>query len=751
MVTGFHQNPFLRRFQSTELLESDRPYDNHHEYLVDELRWLNRILAVQVARLRRVNFYENVKDFRSLFISDEEVDSLLAADIDASERDREQISSGEINELIKLAHDLREKIDRRVKESLAQDVLLPMRQLGKFFRLTELEIQTLVICLGPQIDARYEKLYAYLQNDINKKSPSKDLITELLVEEGGKRIEYIAAFNEDSPLIHFGLIEFIDSGIESFDLDSLLRIDNRIVQYLLGNSTVDQRIKADLHFFPSPSWDQVIISATFKDNLQKLLNYEISHNGQACIYLHGRAGVGKKTIAGALCEGLGFPLAVVDARVLLKMPESFSAKVKRILREGLLHPCVVCFEQVHELISLDEGLPGFTTTFLRTVQELGWITFLCSETPLPSIFLDWANIYPVEVPPQNYHEQVSLWKMKLNAINTSCDCIDVDQIATRFDLTGGQIGRVLLRAEKTAHVRDPENTTITLQDLVWSSRVQSQPKLTSLARRIEPKYCWQDIVLPKDQMSQLLEIVSQVKHRQIVMGNWGFGRKISLGRGLNALFSGSSGTGKTMAAEVIGNELDLDIYKIDLSAVVSKYIGETEKNLARLFDEAEHSNAILFFDEADALLGKRSEVKDAHDRFANIEIAFLLQKMEEYEGITILATNLKKNLDEAFIRRIQFIIDFPLPNTAHREKIWHKTFPMEVPLGADIDFAFLAKRFKLTGGNIRNISLRSAYFAAQEKEKVGMAHLIWATKRELQKMGVLYTEADFAGYAVTPA
>jgi SpoVK/Ycf46/Vps4 family AAA+-type ATPase len=271
--------------------------------------------------------------------------------------------------------------------------------------------------------------------------------------------------------------------------------------------------------------------------------------------------------------------------------------------------------------------------------------------------------------------------------------------------------------------------------LYRACRAQSTPKLDALARKLEPKYEWQDIILPDDQLAQLGEICEQARHRLKVYGEWGFGRKLSRGRGLNALFSGPPGTGKTMAAEVIAKALQLDIYQIDLSQVVSKYIGETEKNLHRIFAEARSSNVILFFDEADALFGKRSEVRDAHDRYANIEVGYLLQKMEEYEGVAILATNLRDHLDAAFVRRMQFIVEFPFPDEEYRRRIWEATFPPEAPLGEDVDFGLLAREIKLAGGNIKNIGLAAAFYAASDGGAIGGPHLMKAAQREFQKMG----------------
>ena len=275
---------------------------------------------------------------------------------------------------------------------------------------------------------------------------------------------------------------------------------------------------------------------------------------------------------------------------------------------------------------------------------------------------------------------------------------------------------------------------------------QSNQKLGASARKIAPQHGWGDIVLPPDGLAQLGEVCAQVRHRRKVYGEWGFDAKVSLSKGLCVLFYGPSGTGKTLAVEVIANELELEAYKIDLSTVVSKYIGETEKNLSAIFQEAETSNAILFFDEADALFGKRSEVKDAHDRYANIEINYLLQRMEEFEGMVVLATNLRKNIDEAFFRRMHFAVEFPFPDEQRRYRIWRQHFPEAVTVAEDVDFNFLASRLDLAGGSIRNVVLNAAFLAAANSGVIGMKHLIHAARREYEKLGRLCTEAEFSPY-----
>jgi len=313
-------------------------------------------------------------------------------------------------------------------------------------------------------------------------------------------------------------------------------------------------------------------------------------------------------------------------------------------------------------------------------------------------------------------------------------------------LTGGQIRNAVESARDDLRLRQHPDTLPSTTDLFAAARAQSQRDLGALAQRIEPVYSWNDLVLPAATLTQLHEITGAVKHRHIVYERWRFEQRLSLSKGLKALFSGKSGTGKTMTAGVMAGELGLDLYKIDLSTVVSKYIGETEKNLDRIFRAAQSSNAIIFFDEADALFGKRSEVKDAHDRYANIEVAYLLQKIEEYDGFVILATNLVLNVDEAFKRRMNYTIDFPFPDEHHRELLWRGMFPPETPLGDDLDFAFVARQFAMSGGNIKNAALAAAFLAAAEGSAVQMRHLVQSVAREWQKLGKLPTAADFKQY-----
>jgi hypothetical protein len=309
-----------------------------------------------------------------------------------------------------------------------------------------------------------------------------------------------------------------------------------------------------------------------------------------------------------------------------------------------------------------------------------------------------------------------------------------EEITTKYRFTRAQMARVVQTAQDFAlsHGR-----SILLEDLYAAAHAHSSLRLGHLAKRIIPRYGWDDLILPPDQLLQLREMTDRAHQAYRVHEEWGFGRKVASNQGVSALFAGESGTGKTMSAEVIARELGLVMYQIDLSAVVSKYIGETEKNLSVIFAEAQSSNAILFFDEADALFGKRSEVKDAHDRYANIETAYLLQQIDNYDGIAILATNLRQNLDEAFTRRLDFVVDFPFPDVEYRWRLWAAHFPDEAPLSKEINLDELAERYRLSGGNIRNAALASAYLAAADGGTITMRHIRQAIRREHQKMGRL--------------
>ena len=441
----------------------------------------------------------------------------------------------------------------------------------------------------------------------------------------------------------------------------------------------------------------------------------------------------------ALSNSWGMPILLTEVELGLPVHEQrVQAALAR--RESLLRSAALSIR----LPDADVAEPG---------PELGIWAEALDGHPLPLIWsclrastLPWplisAHVARLRQHVLSYTSRIDLWQQVLNNVALAPET-DLAQVAGRYRLSGDQIQRASQAARHAAWQRQPLRPIVQSGDLFSAARTVSSSHLGQLARRVEPRHHWEDFILPDDRLAQLHEMCDQFKYRHIVFDEWEFAHHVARGRGLSALFAGPSGTGKTMAAEVIAGELELDLYKIDLSGVVSKYIGETEKNLERIFGQAQDSNAILFFDEADALFGKRSETKDAHDRYANIEISYLLQKIEEYDGVVILTSNLRQNLDEAFLRRLQFAIEFPFPDEDSRLRIWQQILPSAVPLAQDVDMGELANRFKFSGGSIRNVLLSAAFLAARDGKKIAMGHLLWAARREFQKLGKLVDENQF--------
>jgi hypothetical protein len=352
-----------------------------------------------------------------------------------------------------------------------------------------------------------------------------------------------------------------------------------------------------------------------------------------------------------------------------------------------------------------------------------------------------AALHEVALPTPDARVRRSAWAKALDGSGLAVRPDWVAELADQFRLTPGQVHDTVAEMRRTV-AAGGGSPRPALADWYDACRRRSSRRLGEVAQKLAPPHGWDDLVVDEARLEQLWEMCGQVRQRERVLGDWGFGAKLATGRGLSVLFSGPPGTGKTMAAGVIANELHLDLYRVDLSRVVSKYIGETEKNLSRIFAEAESSGSVLLFDEADALFGKRTEISDAHDRYANIETSYLLQRMEEFEGIAILASNLRQNMDEAFLRRLGFVVEFPFPDAAHRLRIWRGHLRADAPFADDLDLELLAGRLAVSGGNIRNIVVAAAFLAATAGRPIGMEQLLRAARREFEKVGKLWRDVD---------
>jgi Cdc6-like AAA superfamily ATPase len=481
---------------------------------------------------------------------------------------------------------------------------------------------------------------------------------------------------------------------------------------------------------PTTDFDDLPVSTEARRTLESLALADDTGEAILC-YLSGPAGVGKSVAVEALCCRAGIEIITADLAAV--HAEELGPVFDLLIREAALRDAAVCLTTVTQDDASDVDIDAIARSLDR---YMGPVFLTGSEPWTPKVDFESHRTRAVHLPPPDYTLRRDLWRAQSERLPAS---VEPDMLAATFRLTAGEIDDALSTADALAA---DEGLT---EELVYQGcRAQSSTQLSALATTVDPHYGWKDIVLPDSAMIHLREVAAHVAHRGTVYTEWGFDDRFSLGNGLTVLFSGPSGTGKTMAAEIIAGEAGLALYKVDLSSIVSKYIGETEKNLSRIFEEAADSDAILLFDEADALFGKRTDVKDSHDRYANIEVNYLLQRVEEHDGTVILTTNLEGNVDDAFRRRIHLHVEFPLPDDAARGRIWEAIFPQATPTG-DLDIEFLSG-LALTGGNIKNIALTAAFLAAADGDSVEMQHIIKATEREFQKTGKRIDPQEFEMY-----
>jgi ATP-dependent 26S proteasome regulatory subunit len=619
-----------------------------------------------------------------------------------------------------------EAITRALAEMAAAESMSPAPALvilSARLGLSRFEQQILLLCAAMELDTRISSLCAHAQVDPNRQYPTFALAMALFDEPAWD------ALLADGPLRRWRLIEINQPGIQPLT-SSALRVDERIVNFLKGLNYLDDRLapflwpvafdELDGSLPPSQhrAFETMVGQLQRRDSLQRL----------PVIQLAGRDAPSKQMLAAHVAAGVNLRLYRLPVELIPSHATELETLANVVEREMALWPFALYLD-AHELdksaagevqvASLNRFLARSNGVFFLNTAEV-WHELSC-----PSIVVDVART--------TQSEQQAAWTEVLGNQSNEITAL----LATQFDLNLPTIQRI----GKEALSEGPAAAS-SLNERLWNTCLLSvRPRLDNLAQRIEPRASWSDIVLPETELTLLRQIAAQVKHRGRVYEDWGFAISRTRGLSINALFTGDSGTGKTMAAEVIANEQHLDLYRIDLSAVVNKYIGETEKNLRRVFDAAECGGAILFFDEADALFGKRSEVKDSHDRYANIEINYLLQRLESFRGLAILATNLRNALDTAFMRRIRFVVDFRPPPATERKVIWQRIFPAQTQT-SDLDYEYLA-RLNLNGGTINNIAINAAFLAAQLDTSVTMPLILDAARTEFVKLKRPINDADF--------
>jgi hypothetical protein len=604
----------------------------------------------------------------------------------------------------------------------AVDPSTPLDHLRRGFGLSPFECDVLLLCLGAEIEGRFGQACAAAQNDPRMTSPTFGLAM------GALRDPHWSALARERPLRHWRLLE-VTPGDRL--VGSPLRIDERVLHFLIGLPCIDERLEptvrplAELDSAPSPAQvDCAKVASGYWSGS------DADPSQRKPVLLVGKRSFELRLVAQEAFRAVGLrPHALRAADIPSQPPER---------------------EQLARLCSRELVLGGWSLYLqsddLEGEDNARLVSAFISQLHMPVAVevregspLERLDGLRISVPALDVAGRKVLWTESLGAFAEGMNG-ELDRIAEGFNLDAPAIrlAGAVVRGS-AAGSPDPGH-------LAWQvCRTHARRSLDSLALRIEPKATWDDLVLPALQSGVLRQIIAHVRHRPVVHGQWGFANKYGRGLGVAALFAGGSGTGKTMAAEIISVELERDAYQIDLASVVSKYIGETEKNLRRIFDAADESGAVLLFNEADALFGKRSEVKDSHDRYANLEISYLLQRMESYEGVAILTTNMKHALDAAFLRRLRFVVQFPFPDAAQRQAIWRKVFPAQAPLG-ELDYRRLAQ-MNISGGIIRNIAMHAAFLAADEGGSIAMDHILRAAKVEYAKMDKPLTGTETGGWS----
>jgi hypothetical protein len=625
------------------------------------------------------------------------------------------------------------------------------QRLAEAFGLSPAEIDVVALALAPELDLRYERIFGYLQDDVTRRRPSADLALQLLCRSFSERIEARRLFTPHGRLVRYGILRFVadPTHAEPPTIGQPLRLEDDVVEFLLGWPDFDSRVKE------ACSWDNGTAESLSPGSQGIALRLVRCCAGLTTgdltphLLLAGPNEREKLNVLREAARRLGRRLLLIDLDRLARSDIPWAQAILLTARTARLRD------------ALPVWIRGQATDGQAPDQESrmdDWVRALAAMD-IPTGILATAEMRPgwmtaaersfirLDFPLPNPRVRSTIWAQQLGAFGIAPDPRQTDLLAETFRLDAEGVDRAAARALALARWRDPDQPRPNRADLFAGARAEAARVLPRYATRLGPAYGWDDIVLPPDQFRQLQELCERVHHRGTVLNEWGFSTRLPLGTGVAALFAGPSGAGKTMAAQVIAAALGgLDLYRVEIPAVVSKYIGETEKALEQVFREAQGTSAILFFDEADALFGRRTEVKDAHDRYANIEVSYLLQALEAYDGLTILATNLQHNLDDAFVRRLAFIVNFPYPEEAERQAIWQRCWPAATPLAGDLDVAFLARQFKLTGGDIRNAALSAAFAAAADGGRVTMAHIIQGVRREYQKLGRACADSDFGPY-----
>ena len=709
---------------------------------------LDSAIAREIGRLR-ARYELSLDELRGLYVSDAQVDALLR-----------QATPG-----LSLAP---------VPEATPPAIGTRMAQLAHNLALGSDELDLVALALSTELDNKYDALFAYLNNDVTRKWPTPELALRLWGRDEAHKLGLRQHLAPDAPLMALGVLEAVPSTRDAPRTQRGLRLNNALADWLLGLEWQDEKLVGVVRCVHSPRPHPVAGFARChasdtepagpNDAQALLASVARRRDAQAPVLVITAPSAADAVHAAlkALADAAPSRHLLVDLLALRAHAAPLEAVAALTLMQRVLALPVVAAPL--EALADTDGRPfDLPCTALRRLARQAQPLLLCATTGQR-----WRDMLgdarAVEVPIDEldvqqrlhvWHEAMTTLSADPDGASTGSDNDTLLTLADRFVLGTERIHRAVQHAQDlvlSTQRGDDGNTSNTstapsAAQLFAAARALSLEGNTEVVRSVRHQFSWGDLVLPKDLQQRLRDLVHAVALRPQVFDRWNFARPGGGQRGIKAMFAGPSGTGKTMAAAIVARELGLELHRVELAAVMSKYIGETEKNLDRAFAAAHRANAILFIDEADALLGKRSEVKDAHDRYANVEVAFLLQKMEDHDGVVIIATNLAHNIDAAFSRRMQFVMQFPLPDIESRERLWEAMFPPEAPRGKDLDIGFLARQFEFAGGDIRNITLEAAFRSAHQGRDIGMREVLGAVVAHYAKRGKLPHANEFGHYA----
>lgn len=727
-------------------------YEHPKMYVLDELIVLDILLEMAMQQMHESHeAAASTNDaFRGMYVSASEAQALLDDDEPFLRLTPDQAL---------LIEQLELRIAARVEKTSDEFGPLPIQALRRAYQLHELDIRMLMVAIAPHVNRKYLKLYGYLQDDMTCQYVTMDLMLRLCCRSVSEcRYVYERLTSSDSPFK--AIFAFQTQGIHprsSSLLTDPLSLDPRIISFLLGIEWRYDGALASLKHYPVIPHESLPPLLIHDDIQQQMLHFmrKLDAERKNIFWmLQGPTGSGKTLHARHV--GISMNKALLEFDVSLAPEEMFAFKhtIEQFLREARLLDAIPALDGLQQLTAA--AVSGRSDDrrlhwLLEILSEWSGVVFLFSLHPvkldLTKSRITWL---PIAIPWPDLVQSQQLW-LHYASPYWRIQAQEASHLAAKFTFTPGQIEATIENARKLEAWRDfaqsADSSAFSCITLLHDAAYQLiHHQLQNKAAKVETRMSWDDLILPDETIHLLRQACDRLKHRQTVMHDWGFDRLLPYGRGISMMFTGPPGTGKTMSAHVMAKEMGTELYRVDLSRIVSKYIGETEKNLSEVFDQARLSGAILFFDEADALFGKRSEVKDAHDKYANMETSYLLQKMEEYDGLTILATNFAQNLDDAFTRRIQYIVRFLFPDAIQREQIWRSSIPPQMPT-EEIDYPFLAQAFELSGGPIKNIILTAAYLAAHEGTSLTMKHVVESAMQEYKKSGKLLLKDRMGPYA----